>query len=263
MYIAFANDERARRLLPLYPETVGSDHCQERCVRPNGSEFHHIYVVERGEGVFKTPKGEYVLGAGTVLFMRQGYPVSYECCGAELRAGWITFTGKACDDLLEYYHAEDFAFFQSEEVAALVHECVKEVLRGASVQTLARHMYGIVEQFFTRLHTRGAPAALGVAKAYIEHNHQRDIAVSDVAAAAEISSSLLYRQFREWERSTPIAYLRRVRIAHAMRLLVECPALPIFEIGRACGYADFAYFCKVFKDEAGISPKTYRSRYTP
>jgi len=261
MLSVITNGERAERLLPIYLTTAGTDYSEIHVNRPNGAPFHHIYVVEKGAVRFQTPKGAFLLDAGSALFVRKGYPTVYGPTGADCRAGWVTFDGVACDALLEYYRAEDFVFFKSEEVISFVHACCKEVERGGSPEALSRHVYGILEGFFGRLRAQTAPSALRTAKAYIEAHFREEFSVASVAAAAGISPSLLFRHFHNEEGSTPTDYLRRVRIGRAKQLLLECPLLRIREVAAACGYADFAYFCKVFRAEVGMTPKTYRDRY--
>lgn len=52
-------------------------------------------------------------------------------------------------------------------------------------------------------------------------------------------------------------YINEQRIMHAKDLLLE-PELNISEVARATGYADPAYFSRVFRKQAGCSPRQYR-----
>ena len=47
-------------------------------------------------------------------------------------------------------------------------------------------------------------------------------------------------------------------IAEAGRLLAEDETLPVSEVSRRCGFADSGYFSRVFKREAGMTPRRYR-----
>ncbi|MNI68453.1 HTH-type transcriptional activator Btr [compost metagenome] len=51
-----------------------------------------------------------------------------------------------------------------------------------------------------------------------------------------------------------------LRMEEAKRLLVSELALKTYEVGERVGYADPAYFNKVFKKVVGITPKEYRDR---
>ena len=52
-------------------------------------------------------------------------------------------------------------------------------------------------------------------------------------------------------------YLRRVRVQKARELLQD-PKLSISEVAFAAGFADPAYFARVFKEDTGVSPNAWR-----
>ncbi len=55
-------------------------------------------------------------------------------------------------------------------------------------------------------------------------------------------------------------YLKEYRIDKAKKLLVN-NKLKIYEIAEKVGYSDPKYFCKVFKESTGMSPKEYMKFY--
>lgn len=59
---------------------------------------------------------------------------------------------------------------------------------------------------------------------------------------------------------TPIAYVQRIRVERAMRML-ETTDEPIDEISWAVGYEDPASFRRLFKRLAGVTPGAYRQRF--
>ncbi|WP_017540232.1 AraC family transcriptional regulator [Nocardiopsis halophila] len=64
------------------------------------------------------------------------------------------------------------------------------------------------------------PATLRRAVAYIEDHADTDISAAEIAAAARVSLRALQHTFRRHLGSTPVNYLRRVRLAHAHADLV-------------------------------------------
>jgi AraC family L-rhamnose operon transcriptional activator RhaR len=58
----------------------------------------------------------------------------------------------------------------------------------------------------------------------------------------------------------PIAYLARLRAAHAAALLLHSDQ-SISCIGRAVGWPDQNYFARRFKARYGLSPTMYRARF--
>ena len=56
---------------------------------------------------------------------------------------------------------------------------------------------------------------------------------------------------------TPITYLTRYRLKQA-RALLEAGQRSITEVALAVGFADSAYFSRVFQREVGVSPSAYQ-----
>lgn len=57
------------------------------------------------------------------------------------------------------------------------------------------------------------------------------------------------------------AYLNKLRLAEAARLLSEKPEVNVSVIALSVGYNNVSYFNKLFKNEYGSSPKAFRSVY--
>lgn len=66
------------------------------------------------------------------------------------------------------------------------------------------------------------------------------------------------RLFRQAFGLTPLAYLNRLRMERAKRLL-EDTGLGVIAISRQLGYSDFRYFSRLFRQTTGQTPQTYRS----
>lgn len=93
--------------------------------------------------------------------------------------------------------------------------------------------------------------------AFIHAHYAENITIDDIAASANISRSECFRTFHARIHQKPIEYLIECRIANAQRMLRETN-LPITDIASACGFNHSSYFCRLFKDKCGISPKAYR-----
>jgi len=78
-----------------------------------------------------------------------------------------------------------------------------------------------------------------------------------LAAACGLSRTGLAERFRIATGHTPLAYLRTLRMQKAMQLLSETTQ-PLDAVAQAVGYQDAFSFSKVFKREAGASPRDFR-----
>jgi len=261
MGIAVVSDERAARLLPLYLITAGSGHIQEPRRRPNGAEYHHVLFVEKGEGMFQIGEQSVLLSEGTAVFIRKNLPSYYYRTGDVFQTAWVTFDGEQVDAILHFFHAKEFSYLQNETLRAMIQAVYQLAKRNASPAILSKHAYDVLVTYFSLLEQEQRQPALRLAKQYIEAHFAQDLSVADIAVAAGISESLLFRLFHNEEHSTPVDYLRRIRVRNAEQMLLVYRDRKISEVGAACGFSDSAYFCKVFKAETGMSPGVYRTRY--
>jgi DNA-binding LacI/PurR family transcriptional regulator/AraC-like DNA-binding protein len=105
------------------------------------------------------------------------------------------------------------------------------------------------------------PSADIVKKAilYLNLNLRSSISRWQVAAAVNVSEDYLTRIFHRELGISPWEYLSRLRIAIARKKLRDGTD-SIATIALATGFADQAYFCRVFKNLVGCSPGTFRDK---
>jgi AraC-like DNA-binding protein len=84
--------------------------------------------------------------------------------------------------------------------------------------------------------------------------------VATLARLCRLSEPHFYRKFKQATGSTPIDWLRRERINHARRRLLESGD-PIKQISEQVGYNDPYFFSRDFKRYTGVAPKDYRSQH--
>jgi AraC-like DNA-binding protein len=102
-----------------------------------------------------------------------------------------------------------------------------------------------------------SPAAVRRAVAFIDANADQPIELADIAAAAGVSSRALQSGFSLHRDSTPIGYLRQVRLERARRDLQQgSRALGdrVGEISRRWGFATPSHFATVYASQYGESP---------
>ncbi|TQS46843.1 helix-turn-helix transcriptional regulator [Cryptosporangium phraense] len=107
------------------------------------------------------------------------------------------------------------------------------------------------------------PDALRRAVAFIDDNAQRPIGPADIAAAAHVSIRAVQLAFRRHLDTTPMAYLRRVRLTHAHEALRDGdPATTsVSAVAAAWGFADHSSFTELYRITYGQPPsKTLRGR---
>lgn len=96
---------------------------------------------------------------------------------------------------------------------------------------------------------------------YIAHNFRDPITVSDLAAEAGYSVSQLQREFRKELGVNPARYLQDIRVGYSRHLL-KTTRLTMVAIANECGFYDQSHFSRIFKSATGISPASYRTKFT-
>ena len=93
---------------------------------------------------------------------------------------------------------------------------------------------------------------------YIDE-HIQEVTVSDLCRYMGVSRTALYGEFRDKGLGGVSAFIKKKRFKRAKELL-EGTDLPVMEIARLCGFYDYNYFSRVFKEQYGKSPRGVRQR---
>jgi AraC family transcriptional regulator len=91
----------------------------------------------------------------------------------------------------------------------------------------------------------------------VQDRYRDDITLNELAAEARVHPVHVSRAFRKHYGETLGAYVRRLRIREARRLL-ESTSRPIRDVAVEVGYHDESHFARAFKDGVGATPGHYR-----
>ncbi|MDD5727504.1 MAG: AraC family transcriptional regulator [Victivallales bacterium] len=94
---------------------------------------------------------------------------------------------------------------------------------------------------------------------YLNKHFSETVKVDTLAKLACLSKSQFHRQFKAAFGLAPLAYLKKLRLQNASRLLRHSD-LSIMETGEYCGWRDQFHFSRIFKAAVGVSPDKYRRR---
>jgi AraC-like DNA-binding protein len=100
------------------------------------------------------------------------------------------------------------------------------------------------------------PATVRRAVAFIDENAHASITIADVAAASFVSTRAVQLAFRQHLDTTPLQYLRRVRLDHArLDLLAADPvSVTVTEVAYRWGFPSPSRFSSYYRQAYGISP---------
>ncbi|MGE2727961.1 helix-turn-helix domain-containing protein [Mycolicibacterium vaccae] len=106
------------------------------------------------------------------------------------------------------------------------------------------------------------PRMLRRALDFIHENARYDISIHDIAAAGDVTPRAIQYAFREHLGTTPLEYLRRVRLERAHEELKSADPTrdTVTSIAGRCGFTHPGRFSSAYKEVFGTEPsRTLRS----
>jgi transcriptional regulator GlxA family with amidase domain len=110
------------------------------------------------------------------------------------------------------------------------------------------------------LKTEHSDEAISGAQEWLHQNFQQNFPLGAPARRVGMSLRNFVRRFKQATGDSPLAYLQKLRIAAAKRLL-ESDHRNVQEVSDAVGYQDVAFFRQLFERHTGVSPSEYRRSF--
>jgi len=101
------------------------------------------------------------------------------------------------------------------------------------------------------------PAYLRKAQEYIAANLSEPITPEDIAAAAQVSTRALYAGFSDLLNTTPMRYLRQLRLdkVHETLAKADPSRVSVTDIALQAGFQHLGHFCSAYKERFGELPR--------
>jgi AraC-like DNA-binding protein len=96
---------------------------------------------------------------------------------------------------------------------------------------------------------------------YIEENYMNKLLLSDIAERENLTTSYLSHFIKDNLNQSFQDYLNTLRLNHA-KFLVATTNKRLIDICIECGFSDYRYLYKSFKDKFGCTPNEYRKKYS-
>ncbi len=94
---------------------------------------------------------------------------------------------------------------------------------------------------------------------YIEANYGEELTVEMIAQSAAISPSVCLRCFGRTLGTTPIQYVKQLRLEKSAQMLKQTRQT-VKEIAMECGFRDVSYYTKAFRQRYGLPPLACRRK---
>lgn len=94
----------------------------------------------------------------------------------------------------------------------------------------------------------------------INKEYNTGLSLGDIAEELNYSLPYLSKLFKDRTGHTFMAYLQKLRVSEACRLLINTDETANC-ISKLVGYSDYDYFCKVFRKSTDLMPTAFRKKF--
>ncbi len=108
-----------------------------------------------------------------------------------------------------------------------------------------------------RSHAASSSQIIQEADKFIRAHYAESLTLQSVAAEVHVTPVWLSKLFKKEKRKTFLEYLTDVRMERARKMLGQVQ-YKIYQVASEVGYKDPVHFTKLFKKQAGCTPKEYR-----
>jgi AraC-like DNA-binding protein len=220
-----------------------------------------IYVLQ-GSGILTLSGGNAVtISKGDLVYLPKG--LCYSFCPATADYEPIFCNFEFAEELQRqpvFTKPKDDA--QTEKLFRTLHGVFRDTPAAlCESMALLYRIYGQLwpEEKSAYLPTSAADNVLA-AREYLQKNcHDPALSIAKAAQKAGISEVYFRKLFHAHCGTSPAHWLTTARMEKAKTLLRE-PFLSLEECAKQCGFTSLSYFCRVFRQEVGITPSKYRKQ---
>jgi AraC family transcriptional regulator len=248
----------------LIQEDVYSAHC--RCASRVHTSCCISYVV-RGSYTDISPCGMHRISAGTLSLYPEGERHGRQA-GAEGARVLTLIVSEFGKQLLSFHalNLEQRRTIHCGTAQRAALKLLQELGKCRASTSLRLHAMTIelistLEDHCTKKPTMNRQAWLLEVKKLLHSSFLQSFSLRKLASHANVHPIHLARTFRNTYGCTIGEYVRELRIESACRYLIDSD-LSITEIALRSGFADHSHFCRVFRQQVGMSPSLFRrNRY--
>lgn len=246
-------------------------------VGPKVVDYYLLHHVISGSGVFECDGSAQTLRAGHTFLIRPKRLFSYASDADDpWRYRWVAFAGDGAEALLAEAGfgpgrlpiADTGGSRAPAERCRSIYEAFRG--RGASASLAAAGQLHLLLACLKEAaadrderppvaDTHGEELAMQVI-GYLTTQYAEPLTIEAMAETLGYNRAYLSRLFKRHTGVTPIAFLTRIRVDRAKRLLRERPELTVEQVASSVGFQDALYFSKQFRRAFGETPTGYRAQ---
>ena len=257
-----------------YPDIMGlySEFPEHKERRERGQlQQGNLHLVLSGRGCVTDNGRECALEAGQGFYYGPGLEQEYRADPKEpWEVFWVHLAGEGVDRLLDGRGASSvwlFAFGEEPKVRGLTEELLRLAANNdRSEVRMAAKVYELLAELALNAETLGKAAVpdrrarMRETAEYIRSHCAEPLTLSQMAEKAGFSSYYFSRTFHEVMGRTPTEWLLECRLVVAKQLLAST-GWTIKRVAEQSGFSQSSYFIARFRENTGLTPQDYRSKY--
>lgn len=239
------------------PENVFDSHIHEEC---------EIYLNLSGDVSFVVENNIYPVKPGDIIITR---PFEYHHCVYHSnklhKHFWILFSSSGNEYLFDTFFKRksgnaNHLTLTPEDTESLISLCHKmteyEPLQSRKYYNFFKLINILQNADIVNDTEANYPADTTFAINYINLHFGEAISVSEIAKGANVSINTLERHFMQTMNISPSEYIRKKRLANAVKLLSG--GCTVTEASGQSGFSDYSNFISLFKKTYGTTPLKYK-----
>lgn len=185
----------------------------------------------------------------------------YPIFDGEKNVGFLCVSGYKTDNDVSYISSVSERFNIKKDSLKNVYAFLKSAMPSeeetdALIMPLLR-MFELAYIKFKSEHRTDEPLINSIIY-YIERHHTCSICIEELCKKFSCSRSYFSHEFKKRTGKSFNEFVTAIRLRDA-RMLLESSTLSVTEVAFSVGFNDSNYFSFVFKNQVGMSPRTYRS----
>lgn len=267
--------------LPIYvvDSVIG---CQTSCDKMNGGSFPaQITLAVEGKGILiNSDNKKYPIERGDIFVIRADIPHSYYPSSNNWKTFTIQFNGNEIENIMDYSGLDDISIIYPQNASVFeklysymyyIHkvqydkkeEIYKHVMTSPIIYGILLRLgkfYNTYQSISTDINSNVERLLPALKKMF---NHYSENLSPDILAEEVGLSELSFKRlFKKVYSVSPMMFLRNIRMYYAQHELLRNKAINIEKLAKDCGFTNTSYFCKVFKEKFGETPKMYQENHT-
>ncbi|MCZ8514587.1 AraC family transcriptional regulator [Paenibacillus filicis] len=257
------------RRLPVYLTSAGGWLNQEPMDRETGFPDYQWIQTLDGAGRLEAGGREYTMARGQGMLLYPDERHRYYPVQEPWTVRWVAFNGTHVREWLRSMQLEGSSslYLANPDTVLNKMHALQSLLDSkdpAGAVECSSLLYQLLLDLFlyaSRAEVRSKQQhyeQLAPVFSYIASHYAGPVSLQDLAGQLQVTPQHTCLLFQQTVGMRPIAYLTRYRLRKAKELLLEDAELEVRDIARRVGYEDSSYFIKLFKQQEGLTPSSFR-----